>query len=182
MISRVSPKCTLADIFKMVCVEKNLDPYKYELHHPYRPDEALNMASPLGDYQLAEITVVPVGQCIQSLVFIGCRQVHLIVIKLSSIPCMNSSFRTSLKYVQVSIFKDYIDVFVVLLCQLMQNYGVIWRHRHVLRSVVSTKFGQFIKSHCYDTLYVSTCNNSLTLLWCVSNGYVCHIILCGSVH
>ena len=62
MISRVSPKVTLADLFKMICSEKNLDPYKYELRHPTRPDVALNMASALGEYGLTEITVINVGQ------------------------------------------------------------------------------------------------------------------------
>ena len=63
MIARVSPKMSLADLFKMVCLEKNLDPYKYELRHPTKPDVALNMASALGEYALTEITVVGVGEC-----------------------------------------------------------------------------------------------------------------------
>ena len=61
MISRVSPKTTLADLFKLVCSEKNLDPYRHELRHPTTPDVALNMANSLGDYRLSEITVIKVG-------------------------------------------------------------------------------------------------------------------------
>ena len=60
-VTRVNPKATLADIFKMVCVEKNMDPYKYDLRHPTHPDEALNMASPLADYGINEIFVIGVG-------------------------------------------------------------------------------------------------------------------------
>ena len=64
MISRVSPKTTLADLFKLVCSEKNLDPYRHELRHPTTPDVALNMANSLGDYRLSEITVIKVGKCL----------------------------------------------------------------------------------------------------------------------
>lgn len=61
MIMRISPKTTLAELFKNVCGEKNLDPYKHELRHPTTPDVALNMASALGDYRLSEIAVIKVG-------------------------------------------------------------------------------------------------------------------------
>ena len=61
MITRISPKTSLADVFKSICSEKNLDPYKHELRHPTTPDVALNMASALGDYRLSEITVIRVG-------------------------------------------------------------------------------------------------------------------------
>ena len=66
MITRISPKTSLADVFKSICTEKNLDPYKHELRHPTTPDVALNMASPLGDYRLSEITVIRVGMSIHS--------------------------------------------------------------------------------------------------------------------
>ena len=45
----------------MVCHEKNLDPYKYELRHPTHPDEPLNMATPLEHYGIHEICVVSVS-------------------------------------------------------------------------------------------------------------------------
>ena len=60
MLTRVSPNATLADIFKLVVTEKNLDPYKCEMRHPTSPDTPLNMASPLREYALTEIDVVAV--------------------------------------------------------------------------------------------------------------------------
>lgn len=60
-MTRVNPKATLAEIYNMVCEEKNMDMYKYELRHPTTPDEALNMASPLEAYGLTEIVVVHIG-------------------------------------------------------------------------------------------------------------------------
>ena len=45
----------------MICENKHVDPYKHELRHPTRPDEALNMASPLEYYGINEIYVVPLA-------------------------------------------------------------------------------------------------------------------------
>ncbi|CAH1789118.1 unnamed protein product [Owenia fusiformis] len=58
MIMRISHASTLAEIFRRICEEKNLDPYKYELQHPKNRDEPLNMARPLAEYNINEITVV----------------------------------------------------------------------------------------------------------------------------
>ncbi len=60
-VTRVNYKDSLATIFAMVCAEKNLDPYKYELRHPTRPDVPLNMATPLEHYAVHEICVVSVS-------------------------------------------------------------------------------------------------------------------------
>ena len=60
-VTRVNYKDSLAAIFRMVCREKNLDPYKYELRHPTHPDEPLNMATPLEHYGIHEINVVSVS-------------------------------------------------------------------------------------------------------------------------
>ena len=61
-VLRVNPNITLAELYKMICMEKSLDPYKYELRHPTHPDEPLNMASPLQNYGITEITVVTIGK------------------------------------------------------------------------------------------------------------------------
>ena len=60
-VLRVSPQASLAEIFKQVVSDKNLDPYKHELRHSTQPDVALNMASPLGMYQLTEISLVNIA-------------------------------------------------------------------------------------------------------------------------
>ena len=60
-VTRVNYKDSLARVFQMVCQEKNLDPYKYELRHPTHPDEPLNMATPLEHYGIHEICVVSVS-------------------------------------------------------------------------------------------------------------------------
>ena len=60
-VTRVNYKDSLARVFQMVCHEKNLDPYKYELRHPTHPDEPLNMATPLEHYGIHEICVVSVS-------------------------------------------------------------------------------------------------------------------------
>ena len=61
MMMRISPQMTLAEIFQLICSEKNLDPYKYELRHPTSPNEALNMASPLNTYRLTAINIVNIA-------------------------------------------------------------------------------------------------------------------------
>lgn len=61
MVLRIKPQSTLAEIFKMICSERNLDPYKHELRHPTQPNMALNMANSLASYRINEITVVSVS-------------------------------------------------------------------------------------------------------------------------
>ena len=61
MLMRISPRTTLAQIFHMICSEKNLDPYKYELRHPTKPNEALNMANALSNYAINAINIVNIA-------------------------------------------------------------------------------------------------------------------------
>ena len=60
-VIRVSPEATLADIFRQVVADKQLDPYTCEVRHPSQADVALNMASPLREYGLSEIDIVDIG-------------------------------------------------------------------------------------------------------------------------
>ena len=74
---RVNPKDSLADIFKTICEQKNVDPYKHELRHPTKPDEALNMASPLEVYAIKDIYVVPLaGELVVNLKFLVSKFGH----------------------------------------------------------------------------------------------------------
>ena len=57
-VTRVSSTITLAEIFKMVCDQKGLDPYKHELRHPTKPDVPLNMSNQLAHYNLTELSVI----------------------------------------------------------------------------------------------------------------------------
>nr|CAD7442977.1 unnamed protein product [Timema bartmani] len=57
-VTRVSSKIALSDILSQVCVEKNLDPEKYELRHPGNLDQVLDARSSLADYKLQEVVLV----------------------------------------------------------------------------------------------------------------------------
>nr|CAD7201828.1 unnamed protein product [Timema douglasi] len=57
-VTRVSSKIALSDILSQVCLEKNLDPEKYELRHPGNLDQVLDARSSLADYKLQEVVLV----------------------------------------------------------------------------------------------------------------------------
>ncbi|KAG1679030.1 Golgi reassembly-stacking protein 2 [Nymphon striatum] len=57
-VLRVSPKSTLADIHRMTCEDKALDPSKYDLRHPNHLDEPLDQNRRLSQYGMNEITLV----------------------------------------------------------------------------------------------------------------------------
>uniref|UniRef100_T1JAJ6 WH2 domain-containing protein n=1 Tax=Strigamia maritima TaxID=126957 RepID=T1JAJ6_STRMM len=58
VVVRVSPHARLADIFSMVCQQKELDPSRYLLQHPTSSEVQLDPNRCLADYNLTEINVV----------------------------------------------------------------------------------------------------------------------------
>ena len=57
-VVRVKPTILLSELFKLAVDQKNLDPSRYELRHPTRPDIVLELTAPLSQYGITEVTVV----------------------------------------------------------------------------------------------------------------------------
>ncbi|XP_023240108.1 actin cytoskeleton-regulatory complex protein PAN1-like isoform X2 [Centruroides sculpturatus] len=61
MVLRVSPKTQLREVKQMACTEKHLDPSKYQLVHPNRPSQILDLSTQLIDYGSTEITLMSIS-------------------------------------------------------------------------------------------------------------------------
>ncbi|XP_050437568.1 uncharacterized protein LOC126843812 isoform X2 [Adelges cooleyi] len=57
-VARISPKTQLSSILKQVCSEKNLDPAKYTLRKPDKPNEPLDLNKTLVEYKLQQLALV----------------------------------------------------------------------------------------------------------------------------
>jgi len=57
-VVRVKPTIALSELFKLAVKQKNLDPVRYELHHPTQKDLVLDLTAPLNQYAISEVMVV----------------------------------------------------------------------------------------------------------------------------
>ncbi|XP_067931818.1 cordon-bleu protein-like 1 isoform X2 [Watersipora subatra] len=58
-VQRLNPNSPIMDIFRKICLEKNLDPSRYEVRLTKQPNTAVDMSLSLTTYKTSEITIVP---------------------------------------------------------------------------------------------------------------------------
>ena len=56
-LQRLNPNIPIMDIFRKICLEKGLDPSRYEVRLTKQPQSTVDMSQTLSDYQANEITI-----------------------------------------------------------------------------------------------------------------------------
>lgn len=56
-LQRLNPTVPIMDLFRKICLEKGLDPSRYEVRLTKHPHTTVDMSQTLSDYQANEISI-----------------------------------------------------------------------------------------------------------------------------